>query len=843
MSIYNLEIKEVLVELGSRAEGLSAAEVRQRRIEFGWNKVTVKGEPLWRKLIEPFLNIMILLLVVAAGISLYQGEVIDSVIILATIMLNAAIDWVQTWSTERVLKKLRETDKQKVAVRRGGKTVHIDVAELVVGDIIHIGEGEKVPADARMMDGDGVTIDESVLTGESLPVTKTSEKIKGALEVYDQKNMLFAGSFVTRGSLTAVVTQTGNHTQFGNLAQLAAMGGGEASPVQKKIDKLVRQMILATFIISTIAFILALLRGIEFAEALRFILALAVSAVPEGLPVAITVILVLGMQRMAKQKALIRNMRAIEDIGEVTVIATDKTGTLTKNQISVQDFWNQKNRDQVSFKREIALSINDAKAKTVDPLDIALNSFVAGNGPKTKSVQTVPFNYQTSVSGNVWQLGSGKYYLYVKGAPEKIIARSRLTRAQHKKVLSELHQMTRRGERVIGFAKVKLPSHIKSQSSEQILELIQKGRRHRFDLIGLVGMADTLRSTAAHAVDLAEHAGIDVKMITGDHAETALSIAKELNIAGDKDAIFDATKLATQAVAPADVRRATVFARVVPETKFKILEMLKSSEITAMTGDGVNDVPALTKANVGVAMGSGSQIAKDAGDIVLLNDNFKSIVDCIRESRVILENIKRMLVYLIATNVGEILVSLGALLVGLPLPLTAVQILWINLITDTLLVIPIGLEPGHAEIMKRKPNNPKAPILSRQSIGLMVLLAGMTAGMTLGVYSYFLHSDGAEYARTMAFVTLIFVQIIIAWTVRSMHTSVFKYRVHNPKFLLAVVVSLVFQGLIMFTALGESMFKLVDIRLPELGIVLVSTMIITLALTELYKVLTRGRES
>jgi Ca2+-transporting ATPase len=285
-----------------------------------------------------------------------------------------------------------------------------------------------------------------------------------------------------------------------------------------------------------------------------------------------------------------------------------------------------------------------------------------------------------------------------------------------------------------------------------------------------------------------------------------------------------------------DVRKATVFARVVPETKFKILEFLKKSEITAMTGDGVNDVPALTKADIGVAMGSGSQIAKDASDIVLLNDNFKSIVDCIKESRIILENIKRMLVYLISTNIGEILVSLGALLIGMPLPLVAVQILWINLVTDSILVIPMGLEPGHENVMKRRPNNPRAPILTKTSVGLVVILAVMTAGLTLGLYSYFLHNNTLEYARTMTFIALVFVQIVIAWTVRSMHTSVFKYRIRNRKFILAVVISLILQAAIMFTDAGEFMFKLVDVKWLDLLVVLALIAVVVVVLTEIYKI-------
>jgi Ca2+-transporting ATPase len=621
---YNIEIDEVLAELKSSRQGLTTDEVRKRREEFGWNKVTVKGEPMWRKVIEPFLNVMILILLIAAAVSWYQGEMVDVAVILAVIVLNAGIDWVQTWSTERILRRLRENDNQKVSVRRNGKMAVLAVAELVPGDIVHLAEGEKVPADVRVVETAGLAVNESMLTGESLPITKTAEVVEGKeAQVYDQKNMLFAGSFVTSGRAEAVVVEIGNRTQFGNLAELAAMGkNDEVSPVQKKIDKLVRQIIVVIFAVSALAFGLALIRGIQLGEAIRFILALAVSAVPEGLPVAISVILVLGMKRMARRKALVRNMKAIENIGEVTVVATDKTGTLTKNELRVQDFWSTENDDTISFEREVALAINEAKTKNSDPLDVALNEFVRNQRIHDKPMAVLSFSYEMAMSGNVWRMGHGKIVAYIKGAPEKILKYAKMSRQARKRAVAELHAMTRRGERVIAFARIYLKKPVGS---------VEELKGARMTLLGMVGIADTLRSTAHHAIELAKYAGIEVKMITGDHAETAYNIAQTLGVAEKEDVIFDATELDRQTVSPARVKAASVFARVVPETKFKILEILKKTEITAMTGDGVNDVPALVKADVGVAMGSGSQIAKDAGDIVLLDDNFKSIVDCIRE--------------------------------------------------------------------------------------------------------------------------------------------------------------------------------------------------------------------
>lgn len=832
MNPYNLNANEVLAELNSSKDGLSLADFRTRRNKFGPNKVDVKGEPLWKKLLEPFLNVMMLVLVIAAAISLYRGEIVETTIILAVIAINAVISWTQIFSTERILRKLRATDTQKVSVKRAGKVIDVMVTDLVSGDIIYLSEGEKVPADARIITSDTLSVNESMLTGESLPVSKISERIEGAPQVYDQKNMLFSGSFILSGSATAVVVQTGNYTQFGNIAQLVAIGGDSSSPVQKKINKLIRQMVTVIFIVVVITFVLAIWRGIGFYEALSFVLALAVSAVPEGLPVAITVILVLGMRRMAKQKALVRNMRAIENIGEVTVIATDKTGTLTKNELSVQDFWSKDGLAEVDFQKAISYAVNNTATKNTDPLDIALDKFAKSrNKVKGRLLKSLPFNYDSAMSGNVWQVGHKKI-LCVKGAPEKVLAQSNLSSARQKIVVRELHAMTRRGERVIAFASAKV---------KHVPDDFDNLKKQKYDFIGFVGIADSLRAFVGHAVDLAENAGIDVKMITGDHAETAEFIADEANIGWGSQIVFDATKLDSQKVSVADVKKATVFARVIPETKFKILEILKKTEITAMTGDGVNDVPALTKANIGISMGSGTQIAKDASDIILLNDNFRSIVECIRESRVILENIKRMIVYLVSTNIGEIIVSVGALLIGLPLPLTAVQILWVNLVTDSFMVIPLGLEPDHGDVMNRKPNDPRSPILNKKNVGLVIVMALTIAIVTLGVYIYFLNTSSTMYARSMAFFTLIIIQLVGAWVVRSLHDSVFTKRVKNRKFVIALIASIILQSFIMFTPAGRFLFNIYAVNWIDLIIITGITFVAAVGATETYKFITRSR--
>lgn len=798
VKIYNLDKDEALKKLETTEAGLTTSEVKRRLKLYGSNTVKVRGTPLWKKIINPFANIMIGVLIVAVIISYFQGEKFDAIIIFSIIMVSAVIDWVQTFSTERILRSLRHREAQAVSVMRDDQTVDVSVANLVPGDIIHIIEGEKIPADSRIIQSDGLSVDESMLTGESLSVAKSAARITGNKEVYDQKNMLFSGSFVVSGTATVLVTATGNNTEFGELAKLTASGAA-TSPVQRKISKLLRVIIITTFIAAVMALGLAILRGIGLAEAFRFVLALSVSAVPEGLPVAITVVLVLGMRRMAKKKALVRNMKAIENIGEVTVIATDKTGTLTKNQLSVQSFWAPSGeQNKTTFALILSHTVNLVRGTKRDPLDVALHEYVRASKIELsdKMVASLPFDYSYAMSGNVWQMGQ-KYEAFVKGAPEKVLARSNISDKVRKQASAKLQEMAARGERVIAIAKC--------PATEATTKLAQL-KSTKLQFLGLVSVADTLRTSSMPAITQAKTAGIDVKMVTGDHAETAYQIAHELKLADTHDQVFDASQLGNSKLMPATVESAKVFARIIPETKFKILDVLRKSNITAMTGDGANDVPALAKADIGIAMGSGSQIAKEASDIVLLDDNFRTVITGVREGRIIIDNIKRMLVYLLSTNAGEVLVSIGALLVGMPLPLVAVQILWINLVTDTTMVIPLGLENGEKDIMRRPPRDPKSSMINRYMAERIVLIAVLIAILTLVPFWWFERTNGLDYGRTVAFSMLVVLQWASAFSMRSLTTSIFRRGPRNRKLFIAFLISVALQVLVIYSPVGEHLF-------------------------------------
>lgn len=794
MNYYNKTVGETLAEVGSTQNGLSPTTARRRLRQNGPNLVKVAGTPLWRRIIQPFANIMIMVLLAAGLLSLWQGSYVDATIIFIIIMASAVIDWVQQYSTSRILRSLREREIERVEVLRGGELSMVPAESLVVGDIIMLYEGQKVPADARVINSANLHVDESMLTGESLSVRKSANVLKGGKEVYDQSNMVFSGSFVVAGSGSAVVVATANNTEFGRLAQLAGESSME-SPIQAKIDRLIKWVIAGVLVLAVAVLGLELLRGQSLIESIQFVLAFAVSAVPESLPIAITAVLAMGMKRMAAHKALVRNMRAIENIGLTTVIATDKTGTLTENKLQIQATWSPRFNEE-AFALQTSFSLNTSNGRTKDPLDQAILDYLRtmkigdpSRTTKAELVQTLPFDYLLAMSGNVWRFAR-QYAIYIKGAPEKVLARCHLTELQRRQAMAKLTEYASRGYRVIAFAKYEASGPIYNLS-----EVPGSG----LELLGFTAIADQLRPRIEIAVATAQAAGIKVCMITGDHSETALNIAETVGIADDRGQVYDSHKLAklTPEQLAKVVSTTRVYARVTPDTKHAILTELNKTEITAMTGDGVNDVPALTQAHVGIAMGSGSAIAKDASDIVLLDDNFRSIVVAVKEGRTIVANIRRMLVYLLATNAGEVLVTVGALLMGLPLPLVAVQILWINLATDTFLVIPLGVEPPRGNVMRHQPDDPDAPILNRYMIGQMVVSALTIAVVTLATFIYFYHSLGLHYARSAVFVVLIVIQWINALLMRGREPVGKILHVRNRAFNWAIVGTVLLQTIVL----------------------------------------------
>jgi len=833
MLYYNKSVSATIRELDSSENGLSVEMAEERLRIYGRNLITVKGEPFWRKVIEPFANVFMPVLFIAAIVSFFQHELLDAIIIIVIIAISASIYYAQRYSTERIMRSLSKHQAQTVEVLRDGTPTKIDSELLVPGDVMILGEGEKVPADARLIAADNVRADESMLTGESQPISKQTDTLRGQKETYECTNLLFQGSFIVAGTARAIVTSTGNTTQFGQLAALATRPS-DISPIQKKIDKLITQIVVVIAGIALTAFGLALLRGMEWVEALRFVIALSVSAVPEGLPIAIAVILVLGIRRMAARKALVRTMRSIETIGAITTIATDKTGTLTKNKLTVGKVW------QLPFSHHkindyIQKSINSVNGKAHDPLDTSLIDYIATQKiPKLKHdiIESLPFDQSVSMSGNIWNQGA-HMVLAVKGAPEHILQRSDLTSIEYEKAQHALHELTGDGYRVIALATTTLKKRIEKFSD------LPKGTK--FDFVGFIAVSDVLRPEARRAISAALSAGVTVRMITGDHVETAYHIARELGMVKSRDQVFDARHMSVMSDDELDktIRDVRVFARVIPEHKYRILELLKRHHITAMTGDGVNDVPALTDAHVGLAMGSGSHIAKDAGDIILLDDNFKSVIEAVREGRIIISNIRRMLFYLLSTSSGEVLTMIGSLAVGLPLPLVPVQILWVNLVTDSVMVIPLGLEPGEKNIMKQRPKRPNSPILNKFIITRMVMVAFSMAATVLVMFDLYVETHGESYARTIAFSTLVIMQWANAFNARSDYQSLItRLRTWNGPFYAGLGIAIILQILALVGPLAE-ILHVTPVAIHDLLLTGIIAFIIPIALVEIHKYIGR----
>ena len=822
--IWYKENTEQLYEILETSEnGLSKAEASDRLKKYGQNQLAIKKESIWRIIVEPFKSVFVAVLAAAALISLLSHEPLDAVIIGVILIVNSVIFYSQQYATSRVIRSLKKHSVQQVSVLRDGVEIEISSVNLVPGDIMILSEGERVPADARIVHTDALQVNESSLTGESVPVHKHASTLESVRPLYEQDNMVFQGTYIISGTANALVVETASRTEFGKIANLAS-GDQTKSPVQTKIDQIVTLVVKIIGVLAAIVFVLSLARGIAPDEALRFVLALTVSAVPEGLPVALTVIIVLGMRRMAKHKALVRNFKAIEDIGLVTTIATDKTGTLTKNHLSIVDTWSIGETDVATV---MGRTIDTTDNQT-DPLDQAIKE---GTKSHKKVDKLYPFDLSIRMSG---AYVSEDNVIYIKGSPEHVLSLSDVTKQQHHEAESAMHELASKGYRVIAFGLYEV-RHILPKDLSVI-------SHRQLQFVGFVAFADELRPEAAGAIRAAHRAGISVRLITGDHYETAYNIGKQIGLANHPDQVIEGTDLPkeTRALAVA-IQHKTIFARILPEDKFRILKALKQTEITAMTGDGVNDVPALANAHVGIAMGSGSDIARDAGGIVLLNDNFATIVKAISEGRKIFDNIRRMLYYLLSTNTGQVLTMIGALLFGLPLPVTAIQILWINLVTDTAMVLPLGLEPEEDGHMKRPPRRPKDPLLSKILISRMVLVALTMAVVTLAIVGV-LVGQGQEiaYIQTVAFMALVSAQWMNAFNARSEYkSSLTRINKVNHGLSIGFAAGLLLQMLVMFGPL-KAVFGIVDVPIDVLIISSAVMVVSIFVAAELHKLVVRN---
>lgn len=838
-NFYNQTVKDTLSQFSTDANtGLSDAEVQKRQAKYGKNVLQVKETPLWRKLIEPFADIFMVILVIALVLSAVQQDWIETVTIAVIIAADAIVYYVQRFSTERILKSLKNSTEQAVAVLRNSNEITVDAADLVPGDIVVLREGDRIPADGRIVNESGLLSDEAMLTGESESIAKDAKAISGVKKVYEQRNMVFSGSFVVTGTGRFVVTATGNATEYGRIASLAT-SVEQTSPISEKINKLVVKIAIVVVILAIVALVVQLIDGINLLDALKFTLAMIVSAVPEGLPIAISIILALCAKRMAKKQALIKELKAIESLGIVTTIASDKTGTLTENRLELREVWAFSGKTELkdhlarAALLESSLIDSEGHASAADPLDTCILDYMRDakyNIAKLEPVKAYAFDQKLKLSGNLYRHEGDELILSLKGAPETILNRSALSQVEREKIDSKLNELAGKGYKVVAIATTEI--------KREINELNRLAKSDVFKFEGFIAIADAIRPEAAPAIRQAKRMGVTTKMVTGDHAGTAYAIGKELGLAKDVSEVLDCSKLGN--INDDDLvdlaRTVTVFARVTPEDKFRILDAIKKTEICAMTGDGVNDVPALVGAHVGIAMGDSPSIVQDAGDIVLLDNNFKNITEAMKESRTVLANVRRMLGYLLATNAGEALTMIGALIFFGDQMLTPIQILWINLVTDSLMVIPIGLEPPEQEILRKKPERKDAPILPRNLVIRMAIIGVMMSAITLATYFVAkLMLNSSAQANTLAFTALVVMQWSSALSARGTYESALqRLKVRHRTFHLALLAAFVLQLAALFGPLAVFV-DIVSVPLEALLITVAIAVVVPLVIIETYK--------
>lgn len=835
MQFFTMSVKETLQALNvSTKTGLAEAEAKKRLTKFGRNEIeSQKGPSLLKRFFAQFSDFMIIVLIFAAvisfGVSLLKGEAdfVDPIIIFAIIILNAVLGVVQEAKAERSLEALKKMAAPNALVLRDGKQKSIPSAELVPGDVIFLETGHYVPADARLISATNLKVDESSLTGESHPAEKEADCVlKEHTMLGDRRNMVPSSGIVTFGRGIAVVVATGMHTEVGNIARLIMQDDTPETPLQKKLAKTGKVLGIAALVICIIIFLLGTLQGRAVFDMFMTSVSLAVAAIPEGLPAIVTIMLSLGVQRMAKKNSIIRKLPAVETLGSATFICSDKTGTLTQNIMTVTELASyqgtESEKKAFSIKLlEYACLCNDATLQEDtneaigEPTEKALILAGARNHISKKKleqsmprVREIPFDSSRKLMTTVHKLSDGKYLVITKGAYDvlvrhcKSVERNGLACALTHTELSRFDRinlgMTEKALRVLAVS-YKIVDRSINYITDDALE-------SDLTLLGLLGMIDPPREEVKAAVATCKQAGITPVMITGDHVSTACAIAKTLGI-------LEPGHELTGAVSGEQLNRMTdreleqkiyqfrVFARVSPMHKVRIVKALqKRGEVVAMTGDGVNDAPALKAADIGCAMGlSGTDVAKNAADMVLADDNFATIVSAVKEGRGIYDNIRKSIHFLLSSNIGEIMTIFVAILFGLPAPLVAVQLLWVNLVTDSLPAIALGVEPAPDDIMMKKPVSPKKGMFADGLI-FKILFEGAMIG-SLALIAYLLGG------RTMAFAVLSLSQLFHAFNMRSEH-SLFKVGVFsNPKMIISFIICTIMQvGVISIPAL-QVIFK------------------------------------
>ena len=881
---FSKSSNEVLKEFGvNPTVGLTEAEAKARLEKYGMNKLKGKAK---KSIVSLFLSqlkdMLIYVLLAAAVITLIIGEIADSVIILLVIILNAVIGVIQEYKAEKAVEALQKMTTPKSVVRRDGVIKEINSEEVVPGDIIILDAGRFVSADLRLIESANLQIEESALTGESVPTSKNAGSIfeDPKTPVGDKANMAFLSTLVTYGRGEGVVVATAMDTEIGMIAKILESDNEEMTPLQKRLDELGRILGFLAIGICVVIFIIALIQKRDLFEMFLTAISLAVAAIPEGLAAIVAIVLALGVTRMSKINAIVKKLPAVETLGSVNIICSDKTGTLTQNKMTVVKQYTsgkltevsqtESNQTATSDEKELIRSFvlcSDATYEngqgTGDPTEIALiilgDKYGLGRtdlNNKHKRVSENPFDSDRKLMSTLNVEGSG-YRVHTKGAIDNILKLSTtaLVNGQVVPLTPELkadylkitENMSDNALRVLGVAYKDTTAAIAPEEMEKELTII-----------GLVGMIDPPRLEVKDSITEAKRAGIRPIMITGDHKNTAVAIAKELGIAESIEQSLTGAEIddLSDETFAANINNYRVFARVSPEHKVKIVRAFKAQgNIVSMTGDGVNDAPSLKFADIGVAMGiTGTDVAKGASDMILTDDNFTTIVHAIEEGRNIYNNIKKSVIFLLSCNLGEVIAIFISILLNWPVPLIATQILWVNLITDSLPAIALGIDPGDKDVMKQQPRNPKESFFARGA-GFRAVIGGSLIGLFtliafyygLWEHGYILGSgtvpeEGLTYARTMAFVVLAASQLFYSLSMRNSKKSIFKIGLFSNKFLIgAIIVGILLQLVVISIPVLANAFGVHNLTLQDWGLV-IGFSLIPLVVNEIIKIFRRFKD-